>query len=68
MRGAEPVSEAARLDRQAIDAILWYGIAWLEDLIRLGLSGETSVLHNPDLEPSISLSDEEWTGAGLVPI
>ena len=51
MRGAEPVSEAARLDRQAIDAILWYGIAWLEDLIRLGLSGEAAVLHNPDLEP-----------------
>ncbi|OJA04154.1 DNA polymerase III subunit delta' [Halomonas sp. QHL1] len=51
VRGAEPVSEAARLDRQAIDAILWYGIAWLEDLIRLGLSGEGAVLHNPDLEP-----------------
>ncbi|MEC7296580.1 MAG: DNA polymerase III subunit delta', partial [Pseudomonadota bacterium] len=51
VRGAEPVSEAARLDRQAIDAILWYGIAWLEDLIRLGLSGEQSVLHNPDLTP-----------------
>ncbi|WP_249978744.1 DNA polymerase III subunit delta' [Vreelandella olivaria] len=51
VRGAEPVSEAARLDRQAIDAILWYGIAWLEDLIRLGLSGETIALHNPDLEP-----------------
>ena len=51
VRGAEPVSEAARLDRQAIDAILWYGIAWLEDLIRLGLSSEQSVLHNPDLVP-----------------
>lgn len=51
VRGAEPVSEAARLDRQAIDAILWYGIAWLEDLIRLGLSGQAAVLHNPDLEP-----------------
>ncbi|MBE0462754.1 MAG: DNA polymerase III subunit delta' [Halomonadaceae bacterium] len=51
VRGAEPVSEAARLDRQAIDAILWYGIAWLEDLIRLGISGEADVLHNPDLEP-----------------
>ena len=51
VRRAEPVSEAARLDRQAIDAILWYGIAWLEDLIRLGLSGEAAVLHNPDLEP-----------------
>ncbi|WP_447926160.1 DNA polymerase III subunit delta' [Vreelandella sp. EE27] len=51
VRGAEPVSEAARLDRQAIDAILWYGIAWLEDLIRLGLTGQTTALHNPDLEP-----------------
>tara|TARA_R110002012_G_scaffold9164_10_gene42072 strand:- start:2445 stop:3431 length:987 start_codon:yes stop_codon:yes gene_type:complete len=51
VRGSEPVSEAARLDRQAIDGILWYGIAWLEDLIRLGLSGEAEVLHNPDLEP-----------------
>ncbi|CAM3823376.1 DNA polymerase III subunit delta' [Vreelandella rituensis] len=51
VRGAEPVSEAARLDRQAIDAILWYGIAWLEDLIRLGLSGAADSLHNPDLLP-----------------
>ncbi|RUR42617.1 DNA polymerase III subunit delta' [Vreelandella populi] len=51
VRGAEPVSEAARLDRQAIDAILWYGIAWLEDLIRLGISGNAKTLHNPDLEP-----------------
>ncbi|UYF98486.1 MULTISPECIES: DNA polymerase III subunit delta' [unclassified Halomonas] len=51
VRGAEPVSEAARLDRQMIDAILWYGIAWLEDLIRLGLTGQTTALHNPDLEP-----------------
>lgn len=51
VRGAEPVAEAARLDRQAIDAILWYGIAWLEDLIRLGLSGEPEGLRNPDLAP-----------------
>ncbi|MGS2743200.1 DNA polymerase III subunit delta' [Halomonas sp. LS-001] len=51
MRGAEPVSEAARLDRQALDAILWYGIAWLEDLIRFGLSGNESGLHNADLIP-----------------
>ncbi|MCA1772269.1 MAG: DNA polymerase III subunit delta', partial [Halomonas sp.] len=51
VRGGEPVSEAARLDRQAIDTILWYGIAWLEDLIRLGLSGSTSSLRNPDLLP-----------------
>lgn len=51
VRGGEPVAEAARLDRQAIDAILWYGIAWLEDLIRLGLSGTTTSLRNPDLLP-----------------
>ncbi|UYG08916.1 DNA polymerase III subunit delta' [Halomonas sp. M4R1S46] len=51
VRGAEPVAEAARLDRQSIDAILWYGIAWLEDLIRLGLSGATAALRNPDLLP-----------------
>ncbi|HSP56881.1 MAG TPA: DNA polymerase III subunit delta' [Halomonas sp.] len=51
VRGAEPVAEAARLDRQSIDAILWYGIAWLEDLIRLGLSGESQELRNPDLLP-----------------
>ena len=51
MRGAEPVSEAARLDRQALDAILWYGIAWLEDLIRFGLSGNETGLHNADLIP-----------------
>ncbi|WP_432764960.1 DNA polymerase III subunit delta' [Halomonas elongata] len=51
VRGAEPVAEAARLDRQSIDAILWYGIAWLEDLIRLGLSGVSAELRNPDLLP-----------------
>ncbi len=51
VRGAEPVAEAARLDRQSIDAILWYGIAWLEDLIRLGLSGDGDGLRNPDLLP-----------------
>jgi len=51
VRGGEPVAEAARLDRQSIDAILWYGIAWLEDLIRLGLSGESDGLRNPDLLP-----------------
>lgn len=49
VRGAEPVAEAARLERQPIDAILWYGIAWLEDLIRLGLSGDSGELRNPDL-------------------
>ncbi|WP_111412372.1 DNA polymerase III subunit delta' [Billgrantia lactosivorans] len=51
VRGAEPVAEAARLDRQSLEAILWYGIAWLEDLIRLGLSGETGEVRNPDLLP-----------------
>lgn len=51
MRGAEPVSEAARLDRQALDGILWYGIAWLEDLIRFGLSGDETGLRNADLVP-----------------
>ncbi|GED22232.1 DNA polymerase III subunit delta' [Halomonas halmophila] len=51
VRGAEPVAEAARLDRQSIDTILWYGITWLEDLIRLGLSGLSDELRNPDLLP-----------------
>ncbi|MFY0992682.1 DNA polymerase III subunit delta' [Halomonas sp. C05BenzN] len=51
VRGAEPVAEASRLERQSTEAILWYGIAWLEDLIRLGLSGEGGDLRNPDLLP-----------------
>ncbi|MBW6392202.1 DNA polymerase III subunit delta' [Halomonas sp. Y3S6] len=51
VRGAEPVAEAARLDRQSLESILWYGIAWLEDLIRLGLSGEADEVRNPDLLP-----------------
>lgn len=51
VRGAEPVAEAARLDRQSLESILWYGIAWLEDLIRLGLSGESGAVRNPDLLP-----------------
>ena len=51
MRGAEPVAEAARLDRHALEPILWYGIAWLEDLIRLGLSGVATEVRNPDLLP-----------------
>ncbi|GHE22583.1 DNA polymerase III subunit delta' [Halomonas urumqiensis] len=51
VRGAEPVAEAARLDRQSSEAILWYGISWLEDLIRLGLSGVSDDLRNPDLLP-----------------
>ncbi|MGM0783816.1 MAG: DNA polymerase III subunit delta' [Pseudomonadota bacterium] len=51
VRGAEPVAEAARLDRQSVEAILWYGIAWLEDLVRLGLSGDAARVRNPDLLP-----------------
>ncbi|GAA3905512.1 DNA polymerase III subunit delta' [Halomonas cibimaris] len=51
VRGAEPVSEAARLDRQAVDDILWYGVAWLEDLIGFGLSGDSRRLRNPDQLP-----------------
>ncbi|TDX32287.1 DNA polymerase III delta prime subunit [Modicisalibacter xianhensis] len=51
VRGGEPVAEAARLERQAVERILWYGIAWLEDLIRLGLSGDSERVRNPDLLP-----------------
>ncbi|MCK0714359.1 DNA polymerase III subunit delta' [Chromohalobacter sarecensis] len=51
VRGAEPVAEAARLDPQSLDRVLWYGIVWLEDLIRLGVSGETQYVRNPDLLP-----------------
>lgn len=51
VRGAEPVAEAARLSGHSVERILWYGIAWLEDLIRLGLSGDQHRLRNPDLLP-----------------
>lgn len=51
VRGGEPIGEAARLDAQALDRILWYGIAWLEDLIRLGLSGDSQRVRNSDLLP-----------------
>nr|WP_163502838.1 DNA polymerase III subunit delta' [Halomonas socia] len=51
VRGAEPVAEASRLSGQSVERILWYGIAWLEDLIRLGLSGDRRELRNPDLLP-----------------
>lgn len=51
VRGAEPVAEASRLAGQSVEAILWYGIGWLEDLIRLGLSGDSATLRNPDLLP-----------------
>ncbi|WP_110648603.1 DNA polymerase III subunit delta' [Salinicola peritrichatus] len=51
VRGGEPIGEAARLDAQALDRVLWYGIAWLEDLIRLGLSGDPRRVRNSDLLP-----------------
>ncbi|RKR06345.1 DNA polymerase III delta prime subunit [Kushneria sinocarnis] len=51
VRGGDPVSEAARLERQPLATILWYGIEWLEDLIRLGLSGEIGHVRNEDLMP-----------------
>lgn len=51
VRGGEPIGEAARLDAQALDRVLWYGIAWLEDLIRLGLSGDPQRVRNSDLLP-----------------
>lgn len=51
VRGAEPVAEASRLARHPVELVLWYGIAWLEDLIRLGLSGESDVVRNADLLP-----------------
>ncbi|WP_110687469.1 DNA polymerase III subunit delta' [Salinicola aestuarinus] len=51
VRGGEPIGEAARLDAQSLDRVLWYGIAWLEDLIRLGLSGDPARVRNSDLLP-----------------
>lgn len=51
VRGAEPVAEVARLGDYSAERVLWYGIAWLEDLIRLGLSGDHRQLRNPDLLP-----------------
>lgn len=51
VRGGDPVAEAARLDRQQLSAILEYGIRWLEDVVRLGLSGETDELRNTDMLP-----------------
>lgn len=51
VRGAEPVAEASRLAKHPVELVLWYGIAWLEDLIRLGLSGESNDVRNPDLLP-----------------
>nr|WP_027948000.1 DNA polymerase III subunit delta' [Halomonas anticariensis] len=51
VRGAEPIAEAARLARHPVESVLWYGIAWLEDLIRLGLSGDNLGIRNPDLLP-----------------
>ena len=43
--------EAARLDPQSLDRVLWYGIVWLEDLIRLGVAGDAEHVRNPDLLP-----------------
>lgn len=51
VRGAEPVAEASRLAGQSVESVLGYGIAWLEDLIRLGLSGDAETVSNPDLLP-----------------
>lgn len=51
VRGAEPVAEASRLTRHPVEQVLWYGIAWLEDLIRLGLSGDSRQVRNTDLLP-----------------
>ncbi|GEK48829.1 DNA polymerase III subunit delta' [Bisbaumannia pacifica] len=49
VRGAEPVAEASRLGGHPLEQLLWYGIDWLEDLIRFGLSGDERRLRNPDL-------------------
>lgn len=49
VRGGEPVAEAARLDKQPLVDVLDIGIAWLEDLIRFGLSAQSDVIKNPDI-------------------
>lgn len=51
VRGAEPVAEAARLDKQPLLDVLDVGIAWLEDLIRFGLSGDEQGVRNVDVLP-----------------
>ncbi|WP_445618876.1 DNA polymerase III subunit delta' [Kushneria sp. Sum13] len=51
VRGGDPVAEAARLDKQALPDILWHGVLWLEDLIRLGVSGDMDSVRNRDLLP-----------------
>lgn len=51
MRGGDPVAEAARLDSKALPDILWHGILWLEDLVRLGASADVSRVRNSDLMP-----------------
>lgn len=51
VRGAEPVAEASRLDKQPLLDVLEIGIAWLEDLIRFGLSGEEQGVRNADVLP-----------------
>lgn len=49
VRGGEPVAEAARLDKQPLLDVLDIGIAWLEDLIRFGLSANSETVKNPDI-------------------
>lgn len=49
VRGGEPVAEAARLDKQPLLDVLDIGIAWLEDLIRFGLSADGETVKNPDI-------------------
>ena len=51
VRGAEPAAEASRLDKQPLIDVLTIGIAWLEDLIRLGLSGNEQGIRNTDVLP-----------------
>lgn len=51
VRGADPVAEAARLDKQPLSDVLDIGIAWLEDLIRFGLSGSEEGIRNADVLP-----------------
>ncbi|MFC0269402.1 DNA polymerase III subunit delta' [Kushneria aurantia] len=51
MRGGDPVAEAARMDSRALSEILWHGISWLEDLIRLGTTAQSERVRNSDLMP-----------------
>ena len=51
VRGADPVAQAARLDKQPLVDVLDIGIAWIEDLIRFGLSGSDQGVRNTDVLP-----------------